>query len=47
MKPALIVYHKPERMDDLALRLARTEGIPLVVTTMALDKIVETLRDLG
>jgi putative transcriptional regulator len=47
MKPALIVYHKPERMDDLALRLARTEGIPLVVTTMALDKLVETLRDLG
>lgn len=47
MKPAMIVYHKPERMDDLALRLARTETIPLVVTNMPLDKMVEVLRDIG
>ena len=47
MKPALIVYHKPEKMDDLALRLARTETIPLVVTRMPLDKLIETLRDIG
>ena len=47
MKPALIVYHKPEKMDDLALRLARTETIPLVVTRMPLDKLIETLREIG
>lgn len=47
MKPALIVYHKPEKMDDLALRLARTETIPLVVTNMPLDKLIGTLREIG
>lgn len=47
MKPALIVYHKPERIDDLALRLAKTETIPLVVTRMPLEKLTETLRDIG
>ena len=47
MKPALIVYHKPEKMDDLALRLAKTETIPLVVTRMPLDKMLAVLRDIG
>lgn len=47
MKPALIVYHRPEKMDDLALRLAKTETIPLVVTRMPLDKMIETLREIG
>ena len=46
MKPGLIVYHRPEKVDELALRLARTESIPLVVTRMPLDKMVETLRTL-
>lgn len=47
MKPAMIVYHKPEKMDDLALRLAKTETIPLVVTRMPLDKLLEALRGLA
>ena len=47
MKPALIVYHRPEKMDDLALRLARTETIPLVVTRMPLDRMMDTLREIG
>ena len=47
MKPAMIVYHKPEKMDDLALRLARTETIPLVVTRMPLEKLIERLREIG
>lgn len=47
MKPALIVYHKPEKLDDLALKLAKTEGIPLVVTRMPLDKLTEVLREVG
>jgi putative transcriptional regulator len=46
MKPALIVYHKPERVDELALRLARTESIPLVVTKMPLDKLLAQLKEL-
>ena len=28
MKPALIVYHRPEKVDELALRLAKNESIP-------------------
>ncbi|MGQ0534863.1 MAG: helix-turn-helix domain-containing protein, partial [Methanobacteriota archaeon] len=34
MKPALIVYHQPEKVDELALRLAKTESIPLIVSRM-------------
>ncbi|MBI4393457.1 MAG: helix-turn-helix domain-containing protein [Euryarchaeota archaeon] len=44
MKPSLICYHRPERVDELAVRLARTESIPLVVTRMDIDKMVERLR---
>jgi putative transcriptional regulator len=47
MKPALIVYHKPERMDELALRLAKTEGIPLVVTRLPLERLLAVLREIG
>lgn len=47
MKPALIVYHKPERMDDLALRLAKTETIPLVVTRLPLERLLDVCRDIG
>ncbi len=47
MKPAMIVYHKPEKLDDLALRLAKTETIPLVVTRMPLDKLIESLKALS
>jgi putative transcriptional regulator len=46
MKPACIVYHRPEKVDELALRLARTENIPLVVTRMPLDKLLGNLREL-
>jgi putative transcriptional regulator len=46
MKPALIVYHRPEKVDELALRLAKTESIPLVVTRIPLDKLVANLREL-
>lgn len=46
MKPALIVYHRPEKIDELALRLAETEGIPLVVTRLSLDRMTDRLRQL-
>src|SRR4030066_1390180 len=32
LKPALVVYQKPEQVDETALRLARLETIPLVRT---------------
>ena len=46
MKPAMIVYHRPEKMDDLALRLAKTESIPLVVTNIALENLLENVAKL-
>lgn len=46
MKPAMVVYHRPQRVDELALRLAKMENIPLVVTHMQLDRMIAQLRGL-
>lgn len=46
MKPAMVVYHKPQRVDELALKLARMESIPLATTTLPLDKMSHALREL-
>ena len=32
LKPALVVYQRPEHVDDLAIRLATLENLPLVKT---------------
>jgi putative transcriptional regulator len=45
MKPAMVVYHQPKSVDDLALKLARMEGIPLTTTTVGLDDMIESLRE--
>ena len=44
LKPAMVVYHKPEHVDDLAMRLATLEGIPLVRTDLSLPALVERLE---
>lgn len=44
MKPAIVVYHKPEEVDKLAYRLAEYENIPLVVTNLALQELEKRLR---
>jgi len=44
MKPAIVVYHKPEEVDKLAYRLAEYENIPLVVTDLALPDLEKKLR---
>ncbi len=46
MKPAMVIYHKPQRVDELALKLAGMESIPLATTTLPLDKMTHALRDL-
>jgi putative transcriptional regulator len=46
MKPAMVVYHQPKSVDELALKLARMEGLPLVTTTMGLDAMIEDLREI-
>lgn len=44
LKPAMVVYHKPEHVDDLAVRLATLEGIPLIKTDLSLPALVERLE---
>ncbi|HVL87170.1 MAG TPA: helix-turn-helix domain-containing protein [Candidatus Thermoplasmatota archaeon] len=47
MKPALVVFHDPApRIDELALKLADSENIPLAVTRMPLDKLIQNLKEL-
>jgi putative transcriptional regulator len=47
LKPALVVYQKPEHVDELAIRLAELEGIPLIKTTLAVGDLVDRLQTLG
>ena len=47
LKPAMVVYQKPEQVDELAIRLAELENIPLVRTQLAVGDLVEKLQALG
>lgn len=47
MKPSLVVYHRPERVDHLAHKLAEFEQIPLVTTDLGLEDFNKRLRRLG
>jgi putative transcriptional regulator len=47
LKPAMVVYEKPEQVDELAIRLAELEGIPLIRTQMAVGELVDRLQSLG
>ncbi len=44
LTPALVVYHRPDAVDPLAVKLARLEGIPLVTTGLEVERIVEKLE---
>ena len=44
LTPALVVYHRPEAVDELAIKLSRLESIPLVTTEMDVKGIVERLE---
>lgn len=46
MKPALVVYQKPEHVDELAVRLATLENIPLIRTNVGVPQLVERLERL-
>ncbi len=43
LKPGMVVYYKPKNVDDLAVRLAEIEGIPLVITEMDIDRMIKEL----
>lgn len=46
LKPGMVVYHRPKNVDELAVRLAEIEGIPLVVTDMEVDRMVKVLSNI-
>lgn len=46
LKPSMVGYHRPEHVDDLAIRLATIEGIPLVKVTLPIPTIVDRLNKL-
>ena len=44
LKPALVAYLRPEHVDDLAIRLATLEGVPLIRIDMPIKNLVEKLE---
>jgi putative transcriptional regulator len=48
MKPSMVVIHGPknaESVDRLAVKIAESEKIPLLLTTMPIEKISEVLKE--
>ena len=46
LKPAMVVYHKPKRVDQLAIKIAQNENIHLVTTNMELDELMALLQEM-
>jgi len=46
LTPAMVVYQQPEKTDPLAIKLAKLEGIPLVVTQLSVDEILKRMNSL-
>jgi putative transcriptional regulator len=47
LHPALVVFHGPETVDDVAKRIAEVENIPLAISRVeSPEKIVERLKEL-
>ena len=46
LKPAAVVYIQPDRIDELAIRLAEIENIPLIVTDLDATNISRIMTSL-
>jgi len=46
LTPAMVVYQSPENTDLLAIKLAKLEKIPLVVTELSVEELVKRLNKL-
>ena len=47
LKPAAVIYIQPDRIDELALKIAEIENIPLIVTDMPpqdISRVMSALR---
>lgn len=47
MKPAMVVYVRPENVDELAVRLASLENIILLVTQLSTNELLEIFKVIG
>ncbi|MDR0791199.1 MAG: helix-turn-helix domain-containing protein [Methanomassiliicoccaceae archaeon] len=46
LTPAMVVYIRPEKVDPLAVKLAKLEGVPLVSVNTELNELIMRLRAL-
>ena len=46
LTPAMVVYLRPEKVDPLAVKLAKLEGIPLVSTDIGVDEMIAKIKEL-
>jgi putative transcriptional regulator len=46
LTPAMVVYQQPVKTDPLAIKLAKLEGIPLVITSLDVGEIVKRMENL-
>jgi putative transcriptional regulator len=46
LKPSIVGYHCPEHVDELAIKLATLENIPLIKTDLPVAKMVDRLKKL-
>ncbi|MGI5964885.1 MAG: helix-turn-helix domain-containing protein [Candidatus Methanomethylophilaceae archaeon] len=44
LTPAMVVYQRPEKVDPLAVKLAKLENIPLVVSDLSVEDMVRRLN---
>lgn len=44
LKPALVVYIKPKRVDELAIKISELERVPLVTTSLTPEEIKDRLK---
>ncbi|MFH1247461.1 MAG: helix-turn-helix domain-containing protein [Candidatus Micrarchaeota archaeon] len=47
IKPAIIILHGVDEVDKLAIKIAETEGIPLLVTKVKIEDVKARLAQLG
>lgn len=44
LTPAMVMYQKPDKIDELAIRLAKLEGIPLVSTDLETGELIKIFK---
>lgn len=44
MRPSIVVLHGPTKIDPIAVKIAESEKIPLLITNKPLNEIMDTLK---